>query len=54
MRISFYSSLAVGMIFAESVSAVETHDDDYDYSLAQLDADYGSVAEKDLQDWMLA
>ena len=27
----------------------------YDYSLAQLDADYGSsVAEKDIQDWMLA
>ena len=49
MRISFYSSLAIGMIVAESVSAVETHDDDYDYSLAQLDAEYGSsLAEKDI------
>ena len=43
------------MIVAESVSAVETHDDDFDYSLAQLEADYSTgVAEKDLQEWMLA
>ena len=43
------------MIGAKSVSAVETHDDDYDYSLAQLEADYGNgPAEMDLQEWMLA
>ena len=40
------------MIGAKSVSAVETHDDDYDYSLAQLEADV--PAEMDLQEWMLA
>jgi hypothetical protein len=58
MRISFYSCLSISMIVADAAKAFDAaHDDDYDYSLAQLEAnDYGSsaAAEKDLQEWMLA
>ena len=44
------------MIIADTVSALENHEEDYDYSLAQLEADFGSNAasENDLQEWMLA
>ena len=44
------------MIIADTVSALENQEDDYDYSLAQLEAEFGSpvLAEKDLQEWMLA
>ena len=44
------------MIIADTASAIENHEDDYDYSLAQLEAEFGStgVVEKDIKDWMLA
>ena len=44
------------MIIADTVKAIENHEEDYDYSLAQLEAEFGStgVEEKDIQDWMLA
>ena len=59
MRISFYTCLSISMIVADSVSAFDVaNDEDYDQSLAQLEAgDYGSPAasaEKNIQEWMLA
>ena len=55
MRVTFYGSLAIGMIAADTAKAFDKlEDEDFDYSLAQLESDDFDTSGKDLQDWMLA
>ena len=49
MRVTFYGSLAIGMIAADAAKAFDMLEDEgFDYSLAQLESDDFDTSSKDL------